>query len=257
MVRNIFNSGRKTLALEENPTSPFLQAHWRWLVMLNYEIAPSVVRHYLPAGTELDFFEGKTYVSLVGFLFLSTRIKGIPIPFHRNFEEVNLRFYVRRKSEEGWRRGVVFIKEIVPRWAIAWVARAFYNENYISLPMNHQPAAEEHRYSWQIHGDWNHLAARRVGEPAFAGAGTQEEFITEHYWGYAAQPDGGTVEYRVEHLPWRIWQVEETTTRVSVTELYGPEFIQPLTQKPASAFVAEGSPVTVYKGSRLSLREAL
>jgi hypothetical protein len=211
----------------------------------------------VPAGTEIDFFQDKTYVSLVGFLFLETRVKEIPIPFHRNFEEVNLRFYVRRKTEDGWRRGVVFIKEIVPRRAIAWLARTLYNENYISLPMRHQFAAEEHRYSWRIQGDWNHLAAHRVGEPALAGPGTQEEFITEHYWGYAAQPDGGTVEYRVEHVPWRMWQVDESSTRVSVSELYGPEFIQPLTREPASAFVAEGSPVTVYKGSRLNLHEAL
>jgi hypothetical protein len=219
--------------------------------MLNYEADPSLVRAYLPSGTEIDFFHGKTYVSLVGFLFLETRVKGIPIPFHRNFEEVNLRFYVRYRAEDGWRRGVVFIKEIVPRWAIAWVARTLYNENYISLPMRHSIAQDELTYSWRIHNDWNHLTARRAGEPVFAGPGSQEEFITEHYWGYAVQADGGTVEYRVEHVPWRIWQVEQTSTRVSTAELYGPAFVPTLSGKPASAFVAEGSPVTVYSGSRL------
>ena len=76
----------------------FLTAEWRYLAMLNYEIEPAVLAPFVPQGTELDSFDGKTFVSIVAFLFLDTRIGGIPIPFHRNFEEVNLRFYVRRKS---------------------------------------------------------------------------------------------------------------------------------------------------------------
>ena len=103
--------------------SPFLTAQWRHLVLINYEIAPEIVRPYVPRGTEIDSFDGRTYASLVGFLFLDTRLRGVPIPFHRNFEEVNLRLYVRRKGAEGWRRGVVFVREIVPRLALAWVAR--------------------------------------------------------------------------------------------------------------------------------------
>ncbi|MEX2304299.1 MAG: DUF2071 domain-containing protein [Bryobacterales bacterium] len=241
----------KPPASEQTLEAPFLQAQWRWLVMLNYETDSNLLEPYLPAGTEIDFFHGKTYVSLVGFLFLDTRVKGIPIPFHRDFEEVNLRFYVRRKAEEGWRRGVVFIKEIVPRRAIAWAARTFYNENYIALPMRHSTAQRELVYSWRIHNDWNYIKARRSGEPALAVPGTQEEFITEHYWGYAAQPSGATVEYRVGHVPWRIWQVEQTAVHLSTSELYGPEFAAPLSEKPASAFVAEGSPVTVYSGRAL------
>jgi uncharacterized protein len=219
--------------------------------MLNYEIDGALVQPYVPAGTEIDLFQGRTYVSLVGFLFLKTRVKGIPIPFHRNFEEVNLRFYVRRKAEDGWRRGVVFVKEIVPRWAIAWVARTLYNENYVSLPMRHEIAGDEFHYSWRIHETWNHLRARRSGKPALAAPGSEEEFITEHYWGYAAQPDGGAVEYRVEHVPWRIWPVTESEAEVSVADLYGAEFVSPLAGKPTSAFLAEGSQVTVYQGRRL------
>src|SRR6185503_10439864 len=103
-------------------------AHWRFLMMLNYEVDPSVLHPLVPRGTELDTWHGRTYASVVGFLFLDTRVLGLAIPFHRDFEEVNLRFYVRRREAEAWRRGVVFIKEIVPRWAIATVARVAYNE---------------------------------------------------------------------------------------------------------------------------------
>ena len=118
-----------------NHGSVFLQAEWRYLAMLNYEVNPSVLSPFVPAGTELDSWNGRTYASLVGFMFLKTRVRGLAIPFHQNFEEVNLRFYVRRKATEEWRRGVVFIKELVPRALIAFVARKVYNENYIALPM--------------------------------------------------------------------------------------------------------------------------
>src|SRR5271154_358899 len=140
----------------------FLTAEWRWLAMLNYEIDPTALSLFVPAGTELDFWNGKACVSLVGFLFRDVRIGGIPIPFHRHFEEVNLRFYVRRKAEDGWRRGVVFIKELVPRKAIAVVARKFYNENYIALPMSHrieknQDEIKSVSYAWQFNGHENFL----------------------------------------------------------------------------------------------------
>ena len=118
-------------------TSRFLTAEWRDLVMLNYEIDPGILAGLVPAGTELDLWQGRALVSVVGFHFRRTRVMGVAIPGHSNFEEVNLRFYVRREGPEGWRRGVVFVKEIVPRFAIAWVARALYNENYVALPMRH------------------------------------------------------------------------------------------------------------------------
>src|SRR5262245_39598094 len=116
----------------------FLTAHWCDLAMLNYEVSPAVLSDLIPAGTELDSWGGHTFVSMVGFRFLRTRVLGLAVPGHSNFDEVNLRFYVRRNAHDGWRRGVVFVKEIVPHRAIAWLARALYNENYVALPMRHQ-----------------------------------------------------------------------------------------------------------------------
>ena len=241
------------------PRKVFLTAEWKHLAMLNYEIDPAVLRPRVPPGTELDGWGGKTFVSVVGFLFLRTKVLGIPIPFHRNFEEVNLRFYVRRKSEEGWRRGVVFIKEIVPRFAIAAIARVVYNENYVAMPMRHALDLEHQtlrrdatvEYGWRHRGDWNHLRVRTVGDGEALIPGSEAEFITEHYWGYAAQKDGGCVEYQVEHPPWRVWQVRESELLCNVAGLYGGPFVEPLTGKANSAFVAEGSPIVVRQGARL------
>src|SRR6266850_1391491 len=121
-----------------DPARVFLTAEWRNVAMLNYAIDPALVQHLVPRGVELDFFAGKTYVSLVGFMFLRTRVLGRRVPFHQDFEEVNLRFYVRRQVSGGTRRGVVFIREIVPKRAVAAVARLVFNENYVCLPMVHK-----------------------------------------------------------------------------------------------------------------------
>ena len=237
----------------------FLTAEWRHLAMLNYEIDPAALRSRVPHGTELDSWNGRTLVSMVGFLFLNTRLLGLPVPFHRHFEEVNLRFYVRRKGAEGWRRGVVFAREIVPRWAIATVARLCYGERYASMPMRHQVDADAGvlrengaaKYEWQHRGQWNHLAMRTKGQAMIPRPGSEEEFITEHYWGYASQRAGGTVEYRVSHPQWRVWQASEAALHCDARALYGPEFHESLNGRPASTFLAEGSPVIVRRGVAL------
>jgi len=242
------------------PPSVFLTAEWNWLAMLNYEVAPELLTPFVPAGTELDVWQGKHLVSMVGFLFQKTRVRGIPIPFHRIFEEVNLRFYVRRKVNGDWRRGVVFIKELVPRFAIAWVARTFYNENYVALPMSHRiekdaavsESIKSVHYGWRFRGEENFLRLTTRGGPLPIGTYTEQEFITEHYWGYAAQQDGSTVEYQVEHSSWRVWETESAALHCNVAGLYGECFGKYLSGQPSSAFLAEGSAVKVFRGVQLS-----
>lgn len=239
---------------------PFLTAEWRWLAMLNWEVDPALLRPLVPRGTELDEWSGMTVASLVGFRFLRTRVLGIPIPFHRDFEELNLRFYVRRRGPEGWRRGVVFVKEVVPRRAIAMVARVVYNENYVALSMRHHIDMEGDslraggavEYDWRHRGRWNTLRAVTAGPPRALADGSEAEFITEHYWGYAAQRDGGCVEYRVEHPRWRVWDASTPALEADVDALYGADFGSVLANPPRSAFVAEGSPVVVRRGTRIS-----
>jgi len=235
----------------------FLTAEWKHLVMLNYEIEPSALVPFVPPGTELDLWNGKAFISVVGFLFLKTRIFGTPIPFHRNFEEVNLRFYVRRRAEDGWRRGVVFIKEIVPRAAIAIIARKLYNEPYVALPMAHRIEVESGsvksaEYSWRFGGRQNRLKLITRGDAQLLTEGSKAEFITEHYWGYNVQPDGSTLEYRVEHPRWRIYDVADAKLDCNVAALYGEQFCDSLNRQPSSAFLAEGSPVTIYQGLRMT-----
>ena len=236
----------------QNPPAPvFLSAEWRQLAMVNYEVDPAVLRPLVPAGIELDTFEGRSFVSMVGFLFLQTRVFGFRFPFHTNFEEVNLRFYVRRQTggAEGWRRGTVFIKEMVPRRVIATMARLLYNEPYLTRPMRHTVETTRAQYDWRQDGRWQSLSVTGAeGNWQEIAPGSEEEFITEHYWGYNRQRDGRTLEYQVEHPRWRMRAAREHRFDCDVRSLYGAEFVPFLTGAASSAFLVEGAPVSVRKG---------
>src|SRR5262245_185314 len=223
------------------PTPPcvFLSAEWRNLLMLNYVVDPDVLKPLVPAGTELDLWLGQAFVSVVGFRFLKTKVRGVPIPFHRNFDEVNLRFYVKRFVHGECRKGVAFIKEIVPRRVIAFVARWIYNENYVRHPMRSSVSIPgKVRYEWRRRGIWEHIEAEVIGDAILPVTGSKESFITEHYWGYAAQRNGSTVEYGVEHPPWRVWRCDSPKLTCDVSSLYGSRFAPFLSCPAESAFVA-------------------
>jgi len=234
----------------------FLSAEWRDLVMLNYEVDRKVLNDYVPPGTVMDSFDGRTYASLVGFQFRRTKLFGsFPIPFHADFEEVNLRFYVRRKEGNEDRRGVVFIAEIVPKRAVAQIARLAYGENYVCLPMKHRVntdgATKTAEYEWQLNGAWCKLHAHASAAPAPAEEGSLEQFITEHYWGYSTQRNGDSVEYHVSHVPWKVRTTTAAGFEGDASGLYGFELGKVLQRPPDSAFIADGSSVIVFAGKKI------
>ena len=242
-------------------TRAFLTAQWRNLAMLNYVVDPALLQPFVPTGTRLDSWKGRTYVSLVGFLFADTRVLGVPIPFHRTFEEVNLRFYVRRTVNGELRRAVTFLRELVPRRAIALVARAGYNEPYTALPMRHAygaptsasggaPSAAQ--YDWKLSGEWCGLRVETTGAPRAITAGSEEEFITEHYWGYTRQRNGSTVEYQVVHPSWKVSAVSHAAVVGDLSPLYGGAIAARLAEPPDSAFLADGSAISVSLPTHLS-----
>ena len=236
----------------------FLTAEWRNLIMANYLIAPEALKPYVPNGVELDLWQGRCYISLVGFLFANTKVKGISIPFHRNFEEVNLRFYVKHHDGEQWKRGVVFIREIVPRHAITLVANTLYGEHYLTLPMRHtwrqQSGQLEVGYEWKIGGQWNCFSVLADPQAIPLVEGSEEQFITEHFWGYTGLKGGRTSEYQVEHPSWRVHPVQTYRIDCDAARLYGPAFAEAMAQEPFSVFLAEGSEVLVRGGRRLGAK---
>ena len=233
----------------------FLKAEWRKLAMINYEVDCNLLETYLPFKTELDLWNGKCYVSLIGFMFLNTEIKGFRIPFHINFEEVNLRFYVRYNNEGIWKRGVVFIKEIVPKHALTFVANTVYGEKYETQLMDHKWENVGNKlsieYKWTKKSKWNSIKILTGHELHDIVDGSEEEFITEHYWGYTKLKDNKTSEYGVEHPRWQVYKTLEYLIDVKFEDNYGNEFSFLENKKPTSVFVAEGSLIKVKGGNKL------
>lgn len=227
----------------------FLIAEWRKLAIANYAINPSVLSKYIPSGTELDLWENKCFVSLVGFLFRNTKILGIKIPFHTTFEEVNLRFYVKRFENNSWKRGVVFIKEIVPKPAITFVANSIFKEHYEALPMrhiwkkNHTDRIVE--YQWKKNKQWQSFKIIADLESSEIQENSVTEFITEHYWGYAKVNEKVTNEYEVTHPKWRQYKVKSSEIEVDFGTVYGNEFEFLNKMNPETVMLAEGSEITV------------
>ena len=222
--------------------------------MANYVIDPRILEKYLPHKTEIDTWNGTCYVSLIGFMFLNTRLKGIKIPFHSNFEEVNLRFYVRYLDQGSWKRGVVFIKEIVPKPALTFVANTLYKEHYETLPMRHTWDFTEDQlsldYQWKK-GKWHSFKMMTGPVSALIEENSEEEFITEHYWGYTRLSAESTSEYGVQHPKWEVYQTKSYEIDVDFGQVYGPDFAFLSQEKPVSVFLAEGSEIKVMEGRKL------
>ncbi len=227
----------------------FLTAQWRNLIMANYEINPSILLPYLPKGVELDYFHGKTYVSLVGFLFKDSSIFNCPIPYMGTFEEVNLRFYVVRKVDNEVRRGVVFINETVPNKMVAWVANKLYKEHYIAIPTKHQWTffndKKQIEYQWKVKSKWNSIKVTAATTRHEMAAGSMEDFIFEHYYGYTKVNPKRSIEYKINHPSWKINVIQDYQVDCDFAAFYGEDFAVLNNTKPNSIMLAEGSEISV------------
>lgn len=235
----------------------FLKAEWRKLAIVNYKIDPKVLESFIPEGTELDIWNGICYVSLVGFMFKNTKLLGLKIPFHINFEEVNLRFYVKRRDKDTWKRGVVFIKEIVPKPALTYVANTIYKEHYETLPMAHLWTTNKNntqvQYKWKINNVWQSFQIEAYLNPVEIPENSEVEFITEHYWGYSKINNNQTNEYEVTDPKWLHYPVLSYNIDVDFELTYGKNFRFLNTITPKSVMLAEGSEITVESKKTLYL----
>lgn len=235
----------------------FLTAEWVNLVLLNYTVPTELLEPLVPKGTELHLLRGEAYVSVVGFMFANTRVRGIAIPFHRTFEEVNLRFYVNRRVDGQERHAVTFIRELVPRVAIAMVARLAYNEPYLHVSMSHRlelnPAKPRlAEYRWGFDGaETGAVVGDALGRTEVPADDSDEAFMTQRHWGYTRQRDGSTVEYHVAHPVWRVGRIERGLIEGDTTRVFGAKFAEILAGPPRSSFFADGSAVSVHDPVRL------
>jgi len=239
----------------------FLKAEWKNLALVNYEIDAEILEKYLPAGTEIDIWDNKCYVSLVGFMFKNTKVLGLKVPFHIDFEEVNLRFYVKRLENGEWKRGVVFIKEIVPKKAITFIANTLYQEHYETQKMRHEIIENQNTntfiYQWKNDKEWNTIEIETKKDLSIIEIDSEAEFITEHYFGYTKIDEETTFEYEVTHPRWKQFEVVNHKIDIDFEKNYGSDFGFLQTQKPTSVFLAQGSKITVKNKRKLQMPPVL
>lgn len=269
---------------------PVLTARWTELLMLNFAAPIEAIAPLVPPGTEPDLHDGQACISVIGFRFHAVRLYGMAVPGHTDFPEINLRYYVRRHVGNEVRRGVVFVREIVPRRAVSFAANWLYNENYITRPMQTTrqilgaslAANDTIEYAWRSHADsaaremadadgmtqasvrsrwfdqgrrghqWNRLAGRVSTALATPPTGSFEQFIVERYWGYALGRDGATREYQVAHVPWRVAPADNIVWDCDLPATYNTPFVEYLREPPVSAIVADGSAIKVFRGRKVS-----
>jgi uncharacterized protein YqjF (DUF2071 family) len=240
-------------------TSIFLKGEWRNLIMINYEIDPDVLAAYLPAHTELDTFNGKHYVSLVGFLVKDSKVKGVIVPYHRTFEEINLRFYVRHVKPDGtWKRGVVLIKEIVPKKLSALVANKIFGENHEACDTRHlwsNPTEDKVsiEYMWKRTTDWDWIAVTAAGVSYFPKQKTEEHYLTEQDRVYSKGKKNTTTEYNIEHSNWRIHKVHYSDINCNFEKNFGKDFAHLNKAKPASVYLADGSAIAMSNKGKMEM----
>lgn len=236
-----------------------MQAEWRQLIMLSYEIDPAFLMPWVPAGLELSFWKDKTFITLVGLMNRNVRIIGIPVPFYTRFEQVNLRFYVRRKMKDGERLGVMFIKQVVPKKIVAAGARSIYREHCVALPMKHEyqisARRKEERFSvsyfWRFNDGWNEISAKTKGIPYEPKKQSLERFIAERYWGYSGLASTQVLEYQVEHPTWTLREVGDIVVDGKLSDFYGKTIGGLLKSTPDCAFLANGSDTRLYAPVKL------
>ncbi|MEO1129076.1 MAG: DUF2071 domain-containing protein [Planctomycetota bacterium] len=227
---------------------PFLTASWRDLIIASFSVPPGLLSDRLLPGLSLDTWKGQACVSLVGFQFLETCVRGFRIPGHVNFPEWNLRFYVRRGVDE---RGVMFIREFVPRRAISIVARTVYNEPYETVAMRARVDSDAASYTVRRRGRSHDLRVELDGDPWMPASDSIEHFFKEHRWGYGADRRGRTLRYEVIHPVWSVRRVTSHTINVDWAELYGEPWAVMRDQEPLSVVYAVGSAVEVHPAGRL------
>ncbi len=225
---------------------PFLTARWRRLILAQYETDPALLRRRLPDGLELDRWQGRVYVSVVAFEFLDTRVRGFRVPGCVDFPEINLRFYVT----DGERRGVCFVRELVPSRLTSLVARMVYNEPYarasmvVSTAESDEELHIEHRF--RFGGLEHRIAAQVEAQRTVPTEDSLEHHFKEHEWGFGRTRRGTPTRYRVEHPTWATHRVRTASIKIDSGTLYGREWAWLGDARPDSVVVADGSEIAVY-----------
>ena len=248
------------LPVIRNRRPPFLSAVWRNVALLSWAVPDEVLEPLLPSGLVLDRWDGSAYFSLVGLWFDDIRICGLPSPVRR-YEEVNLRFYVRKRTQTNrFLPGVVFIRQLVPHRTTARVARWRYGEPFKFVPMCHRfdtscpagsPNQDRVAYGWQHDGRHQGFWIASDEAPCDPPLGSLDEFLTARYWGYNGNPGRPTRAYKLTRPAWTTRRASAWGVECDSRGPFGSTFGRVMTERPASALLASGSHVQVHRPTKL------
>jgi uncharacterized protein YqjF (DUF2071 family) len=229
---------------------PFLTARWSNLALLTYRLPREMLQPLVPPGCELDLIDGEAFASLVAFDFLDTRVLGVRWPGFVNFPEVNLRFYVRYRDKLGEHRGVSFVREFVPQRLVALIARVFYNEPYLGVPMTSRittaPQTIRLDHAITFGGRQHTLQVTASAQTVLPSTDSTEHFFKEHEWGFGTSRGGKLIRYQVAHPQWEIHPVQSFNMDWDFEAVYGSRFAAMQKMEPMSVIVAVGSAVKVF-----------
>ena len=226
----------------------FLTARWENLAIITYKIHPASLSIYIPPGLAADTINGDAFVSIVAFDFNDIKIKSLRIPFHVNFPEINLRFYVKDEN----RNGVVFISEFVDKYFVPFVANSVYNENYKRIRMKKVMKILDGddvihlNYNMNMKGREFNLNMKAKQESFIPGENTIEHFIKEHEWGFGKSRRGKLLSYKVVHPVWEVCPVTHFSHNFDFGLIYGNKWEMLNDEKPFNVMFAKGSEVKVF-----------
>ncbi len=189
---------------------PVMVQSWNEIVFVHWRYDPSEVQRLLPAGVEVDTFDGSAWVGLIPF-----HMDGLgfppsilhPLPHVGSFPEVNIRTYVRSRG----RRGVYFLSLDIDRYLPAVVARLGYRIPYCVGDVRHVRVGDrvmssvDRRWPSSGRGATASLSVR-VGSAVDADPLTA--FLTAR-WGLISSNPYGRFGYApVEHPAWQLHEAE-------------------------------------------------
>lgn len=226
------------------PGMPFLTAEWRDVIGITFPCPPERLLPYLPPGATIDTLDGSPRVSLVAFAFSRTRVLRVPVPGHIRFPEINLRFYVRYRGQ----RAVVFIRELVPRRAIATIARLRYNEPYVRVPMTWGRELEAGSLRvWHRFAKGSSIDVTAAATGTLPAPGSPGHWLTDHALGIGRRRNGAAVLYHVAHPTWALHEIAAVALDVDFAAIYGPSWAWLADTEPSHVSLATGSAVTVSR----------
>ena len=234
-------------------------AEWREIVVINFEIDPKLLRNFIPPKTELDFFNETSFVTLMARACKNVKPYGWPIVFAKSIDQILLRFYVKRKVGDTWRRGVCLIRDYLPKRKASFFLNWMFKHSFTQVPIKRTSSNFESglptqlptvEYQWTT-GDYvNHIKVNARSQMRQQEQETKESFVLDHHYGYTVK-EGKTYEYYVEYSPWAMWDAQSGSFDCDTENVFGRPFVRALKQRPASVFLARGSDVIIYRPTEI------